>query len=125
METETTNPNTPAAPPTMAALRAAGAGAERLLTEAGVALLISRREDACRILADHEGGPAEEVSFSGIGNIMSAAGRVFETVRPGINAWPTGKHGQWDGLPCSVDTGDLDPREVLALLRAAGAEVRP
>lgn len=81
----------------------------------GLAIIYSHRDDACRVLSEHEGQRDWAYAWSGIGDISSASEDVFATVRPGAQSWPTGKHGMWAGLPLPehARTLDLDAQDVI------------
>lgn len=74
----------------------------------GLAILISHRdEDAAQILGDREGPQSVELSWSGIGDIPG-----YRSIVPGLNRWPTGKRGQWEGLSLPFDP-EIEPLEAL------------
>lgn len=89
----------------------------QVVSALGLAILYGYREDAVRILADHEGGRAIETSWSGVGDIPAAGGGVFRSVLPGAQEWPYGKWGLWHGvdLPAHMDRAleGIDASEVL------------
>jgi hypothetical protein len=89
----------------------------QVVSALGLAILYGYRDDAVRILADHEGGRAIEASWSGVGDIPAAGGGVFRSVLPGAQEWPYGKWGLWDGvdLPAHMDRAleGIDASEVL------------
>jgi len=62
----------------------------QVLTELGVALVYSRREDACRVLSPNEGGPDLDLNWSGLGPDPDFGDWV-----EGLVDWPSGKSGQW------------------------------
>lgn len=77
----------------------------------GLAIIYGHRDDACRVLSDHEGPSGWDIAWSGVG----ASGSV--TVLPGANRWPFGKHGLWEGLPYDGDFA-LDARDALMVAAA-------
>jgi len=86
----------------------------------GLAILYSHRDDACRVLSDQEGQIGWDFAWSGVGDIPSASGGVFATVRPGAQSWPTGKHGMWEGLPVPERAANLtvEARDVMLIAAA-------
>lgn len=86
----------------------------KLLHELNICICFARREDSIRVLSDHEGGQAFELSFAKVrqDHVILGGG---DTVDGGLVQWVTGKHGMWDVPEPPEFTDDLCAEKIIAL----------